>query len=832
MAITSTFNEIQPAVTSISSIASTTSPVIIAPLITTPEIQSPKPLTFGLHSSESTPKVIEGNKNNTALQFSFGSQITSPVVSVEENHKQTNELRVKEIDSQTPKSTNNELAIKTQNSTEQSLNEQNKLQFQSSEKNINANVGFQIGGQKNFNNDEDIPSFKFTIPSSKPSEPIINSSTVSASSTINHSNLHAVQLDTEKSTDNSTKIASPSLVFGSQIDNSSKQPSFGIPKSDDKQSTPVMQFGTPKANEKQTTPVMQFGLPKSDENQSTSVTQFGIPKVVDKQSTPILQFGATKVDNNQLSPIMQFGAPKVGDKPSTPIMQFGTTKVNDKQSTPIMQFGATNVNDKQSTSIMQFGATKVNDKESTPVLQFGATKTDQSTHTLPFDATKGSGNPTSTPTLFSFGNNQKSNETTKPTEPVKFQFGSSKPDNAPSTESTNAVFGANAQNQNLFNFGKTDNITLPTGNPPKYSATAEKSTPKIQFGASPATVFGVSTADQSKPQFNTPVSQAAINQGPKVVFGSQIDENKPTAAPGMLFANNTENPLFQFNNSGSKLGDKPSETTSGTFAFPSTKTSTSFGASAKSAFQFSDQKTEQPKTQFSTPAFGSQSTSAPFKFGGNEKPVSFGATFPSSNPPLTFANNTEKTEPFKFGSSVPTSNAFQFSANKTDNGPVKFGQTSNTFATPGFSGFGNSTPQQPPTSFGTVPSSQPSPFGNMASPSAAPAFGSVASPPSNTFGTNQSFQFGSTNNNAPSSSSTFAFGSNPQPTKPDGTFSFNAAASSTAAPFQFGQAPQALSTPQFGGTQPNQGNYYLTFSINFTFKMFFIHILCTCSVRW
>jgi hypothetical protein len=72
------------------------------------------------------------------------------------------------------------------------------------------------------------------------------------------------------------------------------------------------------------------------------------------------------------------------------------------------------------------------------------------------------------------------------------------------------------------------------------------------------------------------------------------------------------------------------------------------------------------------------------------------------NQPLQFKNNTEKpVEPFKFGSAAPASNAFQFSANQNVSGPVKFGQTSNTFSTTTFSGFGSSVPPQI-TSFGNV----------------------------------------------------------------------------------------------------------------------------------
>ncbi|CAH1715093.1 unnamed protein product [Aphis gossypii] len=789
----STFNETPPAVTNVVSIVSSTSSS--ATLITTSTVQSSMSQTIGLQSSENTPKISEINKNNTSLKFSFGSPIASTVTSVEENHKQTNNaVDEKVIDNKTPESINNTFAIKTQNSSIKNLNKQNKFILSPE-----TNKNLQNEGQNSFNNDKDKPSFQFTIAASKPSE-----SVTTPDKSIDNSKKEATPSFTFGAPKADKKQSTPVMQFGAPKDNE-KQPSpvlqSGILKSDEKQTTPMMQFGAPKVD-KQSTPIMQFGAPKVDDKQSTPIMQFGAPKVDNKQSTPIMQFGAPKVDDKQSTPIMQFGASKVDDKQSTPIMQFGVPKVDNKQSTPIMQFGAPKVDDKQTTPLVQFGVSKVDDKSSTPVLQFGASNTDvhQTTPKLQFEVTKGSENQTSTP-LFSFGNNQKSTENSKSTDSVKFQFGPPKADSVPLTESTSVVFGSNPQNKNLFNFGNTNNITSPTGNPPKYDGTAEKTTPKLQFGALPTSAFVVSTTDQSKPQFSTSVTQSTINQGPKLVFGSQTADNNPTAS-GMGFASNTANPIFQFNNSGSKLGDKPSETPSSSFPFTSNTTAPAFGASDKPAFQFNAQKTEETKTQFPTSTFGSQSTSAPFKFGGNEKPASFGTTFPSSNQPLQFTNNTEKTtEPFKFGSTVQTSNAFQFSANKADNGPVKFGQASNTFATSGFSGFGNSAPQQT-TTFGTVQPSQPSPFGNITSPNAAPTFGSVASSLPNTFGTNQSFQFGSASN-APSSSSTFAFGSNSQPTKPDGAFSFNAA-STTTSPFQFGQAP---STPQFGGTQPNQGSF-------------------------
>jgi len=361
--IISTLNETQPAVTNILSTVSTTSPS--ATLNTTPLLQSTRPLTFGLQPSESTPKISEENKNNTPLQFNFGSPIASAVTSVEKNHKQSNEADGKVIDDQTPESTNNKLEIKTQNSTVKNPNEENEFQSLDKTKNINDNS--QIGGQNSFNNDKDKPSFQFTIPVSKPSESVTNSSIVGDFSKIKDSNLHA-QFDTGKSTDNSKKEAAPSLIFGTDNFSKPEKPSFtfGVPKADEKQSTPVMQFGVPKSNEKQSTPVMQFGVPKANEKQSTPVIQFGVPKANEKQSIPLMQFGVSKID--------------------------------DKQSTPVMQFGATKVNDKQTTPVMQFGVPKVDDKQSTPVMQFGATKTDalQSTPKIPFEVTKGSENSTAT----------------------------------------------------------------------------------------------------------------------------------------------------------------------------------------------------------------------------------------------------------------------------------------------------------------------------------------------------------------------------------------------------------------------------------------------------
>ncbi|XP_025412323.1 nuclear pore complex protein Nup153-like isoform X3 [Sipha flava] len=719
-------------------------PVSSATSVTTPSTQSMS-LIFGHNLSENTPKVNEENKINTPLQFNFESPTASAVSSVETNNKQTNEGVEKLNDKDKPKSINNIITFETPKNSVQRPNQQPKLQFQSPEKNENTNDKSPTEGQKDSKNDKNVPSFQFTIPTSTPGGSIVNSSTTNNLSKINENNLSVSRFD-------------------SPIENSSNKISF-----------------TFETNEKRSTPVMQFGAPKVD----------------DKQSTPVMQFGASKVDDKQSAPVMQFGTSKVDDKQSTPVMQFGAPKVDDKQSTPVMQFGSPKADDQQSTPVMQFGAPKVDDKQSTPVLQFKTTK----------DAV----NPTST-SLFSFGNNQKSIDNSKTTEPIKFQFGSSKPDTTSSTESKNVVIGSNnLQNQNLFNFGKTNSniLSLTTSNPPKYDSISGKSPQKLQFGTLPTPVFGTSNSDQSKSQFTNSVSQSIDSQGPKLVFGQTTENKSATSTSSMLFPNNTANGVFQFNSSSSKLNDKPSETPTNSFQFSSVKTAP-FGASApqdKTAFQFSVPKSEDSKTQFSTPTFGSQNSNiAPFKFGSNDKPASFGNTFPALNQPLQFTNNTEKpVEPFKFGSAASASNTFQFNANKNVSSPVKFGQTSNTFSTPTFSGFGSSAPPQT-TSFGNVQPSQPLPFGNMTSPNAAPTFGNTTSPPSsNTFGTNQGFQFGSTSN-APNNSSTFAFGGTQQPQKSEGAFNFNAASPPAVSPFQFGQTPSALSTPQFGGTQ-TQGSF-------------------------
>lgn len=719
--ITSKCNRVQPAETGTLFVPLTTVPV--SNTITTPQ-------TCYVRPSDSALKVIEENKSTSSVYLNNVSPTVSAESSIEINQKPTNEVDGKSSANQTSASTKSLLEFQTLQNTEVNSNEQHQLLGHSLETNQN-DVGdkSQTGEQNDSKNGKDTPLFQFTVPASKSCEFVTNSVTVSSPSTTSENKL-------------------PTIQFGSQVENSSKSPTFT--------------FGALKPNTKQSTPVMQFGGPKLD----------------DKQSSPIIQFSVPKVDDKQLTPIIQFGAPKIDDKQSTPVLQFGTPKV-DKVSTPVMQFGAPKSDTQQSISSLQFEAIKESESSTSP--------------------------------LFKFGDNTKSSESIKPTETVKFQFGSPKPDNTLSTESKNVGFRSNnTPNQNLFNFGKTD--------PPKYDTTVEKSSPKLQFGALPVPVFGTSNSDQSKSQFSTSiVSQPVDNQGPKLVFGSQNADNKPaTSASDMIFVNNTANTMFQFNSSTSKLNDKTTEAPNSSFIFSPIKPAPTFGGPVsqdKPTFQFNAQKIDEPKTQFATPVFGSQTpNTGPFKFGANDKPVSFGSTFPTSNQPLQFTNNTDKpAEPFKFGSTVPSSNAFQFSANKTENESVKFGQVTNTFSTSGFSGFSHPTSQQT-TTFGSVPSPQPSPFGNVASSSAAPTFGTIAPSPI-TFGANQGFQFGSTNNPAVSNtSSTFTFGSNSQPAKPNGAFNFNAAPT-TQLPFKFGQTQAAVPTPQFGGTH-SQGIYCCKLAIS------------------
>ncbi|VVC38420.1 Hypothetical protein CINCED_3A020102 [Cinara cedri] len=695
--------------------------------------------------------ITKTNEINTNFQVNVNSSITS------------SEVNGKTTDSQAPDSTKNVFLVPK--NTEKSPNKQ-KLLFQSLEKNKNIiNDKSLTSGENDLNSDKQ--SFQCTKPNK------------------HTNNLSVVQSDGQNVTNRSKKELAPSLVFGNQVENTQKQSTVTIevPKANEKQVTPRMQFGASKTDEKQSTPpVMQFGASKTDEKQSTPpVLQFGSPKTDEKKSTPpVMQFGASKTDEKQSTPpVMQFGSPKTVEKQSIPpVLQFGSPKTDEKKSTP---------------PVMQFGASKTDEKKSIPpVVQFGIAKESE--------------NSISTSSLFSFGDNQISSGISKPIEPVKFNFGSLKPlDSTASSIEPKNVFGtSNLQNQSLFKFGKTDDTP---DNPPKYDANAEKPTSKLQFSTLSTSVFGTSNTNQPKPQFSTSVSQSIDNQGPKIVFGNLITENKPTtSASGMIFGNST-NPVFQFNNSSSKPNEKPSEVSNNAFSFSSNKTVPNFGGSApqgfgeKQSFQFNGEKKEESKNQFSTSVFGSSNTVTPFKFGDNNKPTSFGTTF-NSNQPLQFTNNTEKTkEPFKFGAVIPTSNAFQFSANKTDNGPVKFGQASSTFPASGFSGFGNPAPQQT-TAFGSVPSSQPSLFVNTNTPTVAPTFGSVASS-TNTFAPNQGFQF---TNNATNSSSTFAFSGNTQPTKPDGGFSFNAASTTPSQPFQFGSAPLPLSTSQFGGNPP-QGSF-------------------------
>ncbi|XP_050547454.1 nuclear pore complex protein Nup153-like isoform X11 [Daktulosphaira vitifoliae] len=501
----------------------------------------------------------------------------------------------------------------------------------------------------------------------------------------------------------------------------------------------------------------------------------------EKQPMSVLQFGTEKNENKQLAPVMQFGASKPEDKVSAPVMQFEASKTEEKQSVPVMQFGAPKTEEKQSVPVMQFGAPKTDEKEPLSTILSVASKTSEC----------------SNKPVFSFGQNTLNS--LKSSDSLKFQFGSTKPnDNGStipvSTESKTVMFGSSntAASSTPFSFGKTD---VP-------QSSSEKSSLKLQFGTPP--MFGNSSVEQ----INTNVP-APNNPGPKLVFGSQNTDIKPASSnPTMIFGSNTDNPVFQFNSSSTKTNEKPTETTNNAFQFSAAKTVPSFGNSTtqgfgdKPAFQFNAQKTDDQKSQFSSPSFGNQTAAvAPFKFGGGEKPAVFGSTFTSPNQPIEFSNKIEtKTEPFKFGAST---NAFQFSSNKNDSGPIKFGQSSNTFnSSGGFSGFGKSS-TQPTVSFGNTAPSKPSPFGNTAAPESTSTFGSVAPTSMNTFGTtaNRGFQFGNSNTSTSNNPSTFAFNAASQPAKPEGAFSFGST-TAAAQPFQFGQAPSLSSPQQFSGGQP------------------------------
>ncbi|XP_050547444.1 nuclear envelope pore membrane protein POM 121-like isoform X2 [Daktulosphaira vitifoliae] len=607
--------------------------------------------------------------------------------------------------------------------------------------------------------------------------------------------IHSIQFGNKESSGKNTKEDS-AVAFNNCNINTSKLPAFTF-KDNEKQPMSVLQFGTEKNENKQLAPVMQFGASKPEDKVSAPVMQFEASKTEEKQSVPVMQFGAPKTEEKQSVPVMQFGAPKPEEKQSIPVMQFGASKTEEKQFVPVMQFGASKTEEKQSVPVMQFGAPKTEEKQSVPVMQFGAPKTDEKEPLSTILSVASKTSECSNKPVFSFGQNTLNS--LKSSDSLKFQFGSTKPnDNGStipvSTESKTVMFGSSntAASSTPFSFGKTD---VP-------QSSSEKSSLKLQFGTPP--MFGNSSVEQ----INTNVP-APNNPGPKLVFGSQNTDIKPASSnPTMIFGSNTDNPVFQFNSSSTKTNEKPTETTNNAFQFSAAKTVPSFGNSTtqgfgdKPAFQFNAQKTDDQKSQFSSPSFGNQTAAvAPFKFGGGEKPAVFGSTFTSPNQPIEFSNKIEtKTEPFKFGAST---NAFQFSSNKNDSGPIKFGQSSNTFnSSGGFSGFGKSS-TQPTVSFGNTAPSKPSPFGNTAAPESTSTFGSVAPTSMNTFGTtaNRGFQFGNSNTSTSNNPSTFAFNAASQPAKPEGAFSFGST-TAAAQPFQFGQAPSLSSPQQFSGGQP------------------------------
>ncbi|XP_050439355.1 serine-rich adhesin for platelets-like [Adelges cooleyi] len=654
--------------------------------------------------------------------------------------------------------------------------------------------------------------------------------------TISSTTSSSIVTSTTQSVALSENLKENSEIDGKQNESQSSKNIVETPKTDFniiKQPAKSISL-TPKVNESSKKEIIntekapfQFSVQTSKSIEPiSSSTDVSAPIAV---SEPI----ENKTNKNQNLPIIQFGSQSPSEKfkensvlnfassPKQPTFTFGTAKTDNKQSTPAFQFGAA----------MQFGSSNV-EKSTVPVVQFGIPKTDEKQPKSV--APNAPENTSAVKPVFSFDKNATEN-TTKP-EPNTFQFGCpTKPvDSFPTTSAGNEskiVFGSNITTlaASPFSFGKPNEPkTTTTSVAPKFNlaqSTTEGSAPKLQFGAMSSSVFGNSSTNQTKTQLSNTVNNPGLtvkNQDNKLVFGSLSTEVKPaTSTPEMAFnipvfnnsSNNVTSPVFQFSSTGTKRDEKPLESSINTFQFPAAKSTPSFGLLSsppsfvdKKAFEFNAQKTDDQKTQFSTPAFGSQNAaSAPFKFGGSDKSTAFENTFTSPNQSLQFHNKTEtKAEPFKFGAPAPANNAFQFGgANKANSEPPKFGQNTNAFNTSGFGGFGPSVSSQPTPAFGTTISQpQPSSFGNVVAPVSTSSFGNVAPPSSDAFGSSGGFQFGSTNNSVPSNpSTTFGFGGPPQPAKSEGAFGFNAG-STGASPFQFGQAPSVSSLPQFTGGQP------------------------------
>ncbi|XP_050439033.1 nuclear pore complex protein Nup153-like isoform X1 [Adelges cooleyi] len=645
---------------------------------------------------------------------------------------------------------------------------------------------------------------------------------------------------TTQSVDLPKNLKDKSEIDGKQNESQSLKNIVETPKTDFNIIEPAKPISqTPKVNENSTKEIIniekapfQFSIQTSksiepnssstDSNKPAAVSETTKNETNKNQNIPVIQFGTqSPLKKSKENPVLNLES-----SPKQPTFTFGTAKTDDKQSTPAFQFGAPKSNDKV-LSVMQFGSSNVG-KSTVPDMQFVVPKTDekQPKHVSP----NAPENTSAVKPVFSFGKNV--TENTKAPEPIKFQFGGpTKPvDSIPTTSTgteSKTLFGSNttALGASPFSFGKpTEPKTTTASVAAKFNltpqSTIEGSATKLQFGAMSSSVFSNSLTDQTKTQLSNTVGLPVNNQDTKLIFGTSSTEVKPvTSTPGGSFnipmfnnsGNNATSPVFQFNSTSTKRDEKPPGSLGNTFQFSAAKSTPSFGLLSsppsfvdKKAFEFNARKTDDQKTQFSTPAFGSQTAAAaPFKFGGSDKPTAFGNTFTPPNQSLQFHNKTEpKSEPFKFSAPASASNAFQFGgAKKADSEPLKFGQNTNAFSPSGFSGFGTSVSSQPTPAFGNISPPQPSPFGNVVAPESKSSFGNVASPSSASFGSSGGFQFGSTNNSVPSNpSTTFSFGGPPQPAKSEGAFGFNAGPTG-ASPFQFGQALSVSSLPQFTGGQ-------------------------------
>lgn len=361
-------------------------------------------------------------------------------------------------------------------------------------------------------------------------------------------------------------------------------------------------------------------IPFGNQCQSTS----GIKKFPDDQSSSVFPFGnqssmkssTWRAQNFRKILTPKFKAPKSdGNHSTSVIMQAGTPEADDTEST---------------SAVQQFGASKVVSEQSTSTCGIGKFPDDRSSINI------------------SIENTDKSSYSTKPTEPVKFVFGSSwKYDSESSTEPTNVV--SVSKNGNKFSFSTSnawqDIVRSAPGNPAKNDVAVEESTQKLQFGNLPVPKFRTSNGDhRTLPHFITPVSRSVDEKEYKFDFSSQTVENKPTttSVPDTNSADYITNAGFRFCSSGSKPKDdkskktmmKPYDAENSSFPSPSSKTSHSFvvpqNFGDKQGIRFiNGQQKKEPKIPFTIPTFGSRSvTCPPFIFKGNYNPL-FGY-FPSS----------------------------------------------------------------------------------------------------------------------------------------------------------------------------------------------------------